>query len=146
MLPKNHISHPIPPHNIQNLLIMFQEATNLNIQSLTQLLCNPHLPANEWDNAQDRSQDIINTLSTCIESTCINSCAPPTLSHQAHQQGGFFPCQQKKAWIQQLKVYHSIRKAVKDISTQPSSTWTSHHDMQTSLHFPTKPQHSPHPH
>lgn len=41
------MTYPIPPHKHTNLLIMFQGTTNLNIQSLTQLLSNlTYMPMN----------------------------------------------------------------------------------------------------
>lgn len=72
------ITYPIPLEKIQKIHIQFQKAINLATQSLVQKLHTPHLHHTEWEEAQENFQDIINTLSTCIEETYLNTQILPT--------------------------------------------------------------------
>lgn len=70
------ITYHIPPEKIQKMLIQFQETTNLAIQTLTQKMYTSHLHHTKWVETQEKFQEIINTLSTCMEETCLNTKTP----------------------------------------------------------------------
>lgn len=58
-------------------------------------------------------QQIINTLSTCIEKTCIHDNSPPTFSRRALIHGDFLPRKQC------FYIFHSIRKTIRIIHNPP---------------------------
>ena len=89
------ITYPIPPNNLQNLQTIFLDKQNLAIENLTQILQQDHLTTIQWEDAQHKFQEITNSLSQCIEQTCM---APPTppLPNRVKSQGGFLPRTQQK--------------------------------------------------
>lgn len=60
----NKIAHYVP------------KTHQLNIYSLTQMLQSSYFSPNSWEETQDKFQDVINTLSQCIEEMCINIYIP----------------------------------------------------------------------
>ena len=89
------ITYPIPPQNLQNLQTTFLDKQNLAIENLTQILLQEQLTPTQWKNTQHKFQEITNSLSQCIEQTCM---APPTppLPNRVKAQGGFLLRTQQK--------------------------------------------------
>ena len=106
------ITYPIPPNNLQNLQTTFIDKQNLAIENLTQILQQYHLTITKWEDAQHKFQEITNSLSQCIEQTCMAPPNPP-LPNRVKSQCGFLPRTQQKKLKQQLKIYHHIRKAIR---------------------------------
>jgi hypothetical protein len=87
-----------------------QQCTNTNTHpNDTKLI--PYIQCRE--ETQDQFQQIINTLSTCIEKICIHDNSPPTFSRRALKHGDFLPRKQC------FYIYHSIRKTKRIIHTPP---------------------------
>lgn len=63
--PKNYIPHTAWKH--KKMSVVFLEAKNLAIQSLTRTLHTPHVQHTDWVQAEEKFQEIINTSSACIE-------------------------------------------------------------------------------
>jgi exonuclease III len=89
------ITYPISPNNLQNLQTTFMEKQNLEIANLTQILQQEHLTLTQWEDAQHKLQEIINSLNQCIEQTCMSQPAPP-LSNKVKSQARFLPRTQQK--------------------------------------------------
>ena len=96
------ITYPIPPNNLQNLQTTFLDKQNLPIENLTQILQQDYLTLTQWEDAQHKFQEITNSLSQCIEQTCMTPPTPP-LPNRVKSQGGFLPRTQQKQSKQQLK-------------------------------------------
>ena len=105
------ITYPISPTNLQNLITIFLDKQNLEILNLTNVLQQEKLTPSQWEEAQTTFQKIINSLSSCVEQTCMTKPTPP-LPNRAKIQGGFLPRKQQKIWKSHLKTHHSIRKAI----------------------------------
>ena len=84
------ITYPIPLNSLQNLQITFLDKQNFAIENLTQILQQDILTPTQWEDAQHKLQEITNSLSQCIEQTCM---APPTppLPNRVKSQVGFLP-------------------------------------------------------
>ena len=75
----------------------------------------------------DHFQGIIYTVTQHLNEQTMQTNKPPlSLPHHAHQQGGFLPCKQQKAWKKHLRTYHFIRKAIHIINTQLYAPWITH--------------------
>ena len=112
------ITYPIPPNNLQNLQTTFLDKQNLAIENLTQILQQNHLTITQWEDAQHKFQEITNSLTQCIEQTCMTPPTPP-LPNRVKSQGGFLPRTLQKKWKQQLKIYHHIEKAIRSACQNP---------------------------
>ena len=88
------ITYTIPSKSLQNLQTTFLEKQNLAIANLTKTLQQEHLTPAQWANAQTTLQEIINSLSECIEHTCMTKPTPP-LPNKVKNQGSFLPRTQK---------------------------------------------------
>ena len=106
------ITYPIPSKSLQTLQTTFLEKQNLALTNLTNTLQQEHLTPAQWENAQTTLQEIINSLSQCIEHTCMTKPIPP-LPSKVKTQGGFLPRIQQKKWKRLLKIHHTIRNAIR---------------------------------
>ena len=105
------ITYPISQINIQNLLTNFLDKQNLEILKLTDALQQEQLTQSQWKEAQTTFQKVLDSLSDCVEQTCMTQPTPP-LPHRAKIQGGFLPRTQQKIWKSHLKLHHNTRKAI----------------------------------
>ena len=110
--------YPIPPNNLQNLQTIFLDKQNLAIENLTRLFQNEHLTHTQWEEAQNKLQEINKSLSLCIGQTCMTKPTPP-LPNRAKAQGGLLPRIQQKKWKHKLKIYHTTRKAIRAACHHP---------------------------
>lgn len=90
---------PPVPHTLKKTpkpRYLIQEANLIKIRNLTTKLNIP-LTSNQWVQAQDDLQDILNILSSYIDQTCM---APPplNLTHRTMLQRGFLPRKQQNEW------------------------------------------------
>ena len=109
--PNPRLTYPIPENILQSLYTTFLDEQNLTITNLANTLKQENLTRQQWEEAKSQFQEILNSLSKCIEQTCMSQTMPP-LPHRAKLQGGFLPRQQQKTWKSHLKTYHNIRKAI----------------------------------
>ena len=119
------ITYPIHPANFQKLQTTFMETQSLAIATLTTTLQKEQLTHTQWENAQNKFQEIINSLSTCIEQTCMTHPKPP-LPNRVKIQGGFLPRTQQKLWKHQLKIHHGARKAIHAACQNPHAHLHNH--------------------
>jgi hypothetical protein len=118
------INYPISETNIQTLHTTFLDNQNLAITNLTNTLKQEQLTHQQWEDSKTKFQEIIKSLSNCIEQTCMSQPTPP-LPHRAKLQGGFLPRQQQKIWKSHLKVHHNIRKAIYSLGMPPPPRTTT---------------------
>ena len=126
------IIYPISENSLQTLHTSFLEKQNLTITNLTNILKQDQLTPQQWTETKTQFQQIINSLSTCIEQTCMSQPIPP-LPHRAKLQGGFLPRQQQKIWKSHLKTHHIIRKIIHAACTHPHTQLQSHPEIATLL-------------
>jgi hypothetical protein len=134
--PSPRLTYPISEKNLQTLHTTFLDKQNLAIANLTNTLNQEQLTHHQWEEAKYHFHEIISSLSTCIEQTCMSHPTPP-LPHRAKLQGGFLPRQQQKIWKSHLKTYHNIRKAIHVACNYPHTQLQNHLDI-TSLLSPLK--------
>lgn len=108
-LPTTPISHP--QTNLQKLQTMFLEEKHaINGQPYKHSTPQATHPQQK-ENAQEQFQEIINSLTKCIKQTCMAN-PPSPLTTRARNQGGFLPIKQEKLWKNQVRIHHSILKAI----------------------------------
>jgi hypothetical protein len=105
--------------NLQNLLTTFLDKQNLEILSLTNTLQHEQLTQQQWEGAQINFQNIISSLSSCVEQTCMTQPTPP-VPNRAKIQGDFSQGSNKKYGNHTSK--HTIASAKE--SMQPATTTT----------------------
>ena len=123
------ITYPIPLTTIQKLQTTFLETQNLAIDNLTTTLLQDTLTHDQWEDAQNKLQEITNILSQCIEDICMTKPTPP-LPNRAKIQGGFLPRTLQKTWKHQLKIHHSIRKAIRSTCQHPHTNLPNNPDIK----------------
>ena len=119
------ITYPIPLNNLQNLQTTFIGKQNIAIENLTQILQKEHLTLTQWEDAQLKLQEITNSLSQCIEQTCMSHPTPP-LPNRVKPQGGFLPRTQQNKWKHQLKIYHNTQKVIRTACHYPHTQLHNH--------------------
>ena len=74
--PTPRITYPISETNLQTLHTTFLDQQNLAITNLTNTLKQEHLTHHQWEEAKYHFHEIISSLSTCIEKTCMSQPTP----------------------------------------------------------------------
>lgn len=104
----------------QKINIKFFEEKSIQIIALITLLKNyDHLTNNQWQNACDSFDIIIQKITQNIHETC--SAAPtPHPTNRTAQQGGFLPRKLAKPQKKHLATYHLIRKTIYIAKNDPN--------------------------
>ena len=114
------ILNPIPLHNIDKLNIQFLENNSTYIDILIWLLNNDAFTNIQWQNACYSLDSLIINITTLVQTTC--SASPiPSLSLQTTTQGGYLPQKLQRKWKKHLFTYHTIRKALGEVTLLWSS-------------------------
>ena len=114
---KLKILNPILPKNINMFCIKFLETNTIQIQQLTNTLQNKAiLPQNQWQQAYEEMDQMVQNISKIIEDTC-TALPIPTLISLTSKQGGYLPRKLQKLWKKKLSTYHITRKTIK-LTTQ----------------------------
>ena len=97
--------------NLEKFKTKFFEENAIQLNEMTILLSKNHSNQEQWQQACNHMDQIIQKISETIKNTC--SMAPlPTLTNITIQQGGFLPRKLQKIWKNQINTYHLIRKAI----------------------------------
>lgn len=125
--PTPKFSYPIPQENLQNLIIISKKPLPSSYKHyLTHSNSIPH--TSQLEDAQERFQEIITILSSCIKK-CKHSNSP-SYHTMPTNKSNFYPTKQQKWWNQLLKIYHGIHNAIQTTFTQPYHTWQNHRDIR----------------
>ena len=141
MHPPHHISHtPHKPPKPSNHLSRGTKPRDIKPHQNT---TTRPTHTNTMGGRTKRLPNIINSLSRCIEKTCMSTPTPP-LTTKAKIQGGFLPRKQQKIWKHQIKIYHGARKAIRAACQHPHTHLQNHPDITsltllTNLDIPTFP-------
>ena len=89
----------------------FFEENAIQLNEMTILLSKNHLNQEQWQQACNHMDQIIQKISKTIKNTC-SMALLPTLTNKTTQQGGFLPRKLQKTWKKHINTYHLIWKAI----------------------------------
>ena len=118
------IKNPIPQENLEKFKTIFFEGNAIQLNEMTIILISKnHLNQEQWQQAYNHMNQIIQEILETIKNTC--SMAPlPTLTYKTTQQGGFLPRKLQKTWKKHINTYHLIWKAI--YTTKNTANWRTH--------------------